>query len=150
MARVVFDHVTKRFDDVTALNDLTLDIEDGELLVVVGPSGCGKTTALRCLAGLERVTSGRILIGDRDVTHQLPKRRDVAMVFQSYALYPHMSVRENMGFGLKLRRSPKKEIDRRVRDAAAMLGLGELLERKPRQLSGGQRQRVALGRAIVR
>jgi multiple sugar transport system ATP-binding protein len=150
MASVVFDHVTKRFEDTTALDDLVLEIEDGELLVLVGPSGCGKSTALRCLAGLERVTSGRILIDERDVTWQLPKRRDVAMVFQNYALYPHMTVAQNMGFGLTLRKRPKDEIASRVRSAAQLLGLEELLGRKPRQLSGGQRQRVALGRAIVR
>jgi multiple sugar transport system ATP-binding protein len=150
MATVVFDHVSKRFDEVTALDDFVLEIEDSEFLVLVGPSGCGKSTALRCLAGLERVTSGRILIGDRDVTYQLPKQRDVAMVFQNYALYPHMTVAENMGFGLKLRKRAKDEIAARVGSAAEMLGLADLLERKPRQLSGGQRQRVALGRAIVR
>jgi multiple sugar transport system ATP-binding protein len=150
MANVVFDHVSKHFDGVAALDDLVLHVDDGEFLVLVGPSGCGKSTALRCLAGLERVTSGRILIGDRDVTYQLPKQRDLAMVFQNYALYPHMDVAANMGFGLKLRKNSKDEIARRVRPAAQMLGLEDLLDRKPRQLSGGQRQRVALGRAIVR
>src|SRR5918912_4357683 len=116
MATVTFDQVTKKYaPDVTALDDLVLEIEDGEFLVLVGPSGCGKSTALRCLAGLERVTSGRILIGDRDVTYQLPKQRDLAMVFQSYALYPHMTVAQNMGFALKLRKSPKDEITARVR-----------------------------------
>ncbi|MDW7981410.1 MAG: sn-glycerol-3-phosphate ABC transporter ATP-binding protein UgpC [Thermomicrobium sp.] len=150
MAQVIYDHVTKRFDGVIAVNDLTLEVQDGEFLVLVGPSGCGKTTALRCLAGLEEVTSGDIIIGDRVVTHVPPKDRDIAMVFQNYALYPHMSVYDNMAFGLKLRKVPKQEIDRRVKEVAEMLGIQDLLNRKPRQLSGGQRQRVALGRAIVR
>jgi multiple sugar transport system ATP-binding protein len=150
MAQVIYDHVTKRFDGVIAVNDLTLEVKDGEFLVLVGPSGCGKTTALRCLAGLEEVTSGDIIIGDRVVTHVPPKDRDIAMVFQNYALYPHMTVYENMAFGLKLRKVPKQEIDRRVKEVAEMLGIQDLLNRKPRQLSGGQRQRVALGRAIVR
>ncbi|MBX6341044.1 MAG: sn-glycerol-3-phosphate ABC transporter ATP-binding protein UgpC, partial [Thermomicrobiaceae bacterium] len=150
MAEVVYDHVSKRFESVTALNDLALTIEDGEFLVLVGPSGCGKSTALRCLAGLEEITSGDVIIGDRVVTHVPPKDRDIAMVFQNYALYPHMNVRDNMAFGLQLRRFPKQEIDRRVQEAARLLGLEALLDRKPRQLSGGQRQRVALGRAIVR
>src|SRR5690606_10575403 len=116
MAQVIYDHVTKRFDGVTAVNDLNLDIADGEFLVLVGPSGCGKTTALRCLAGLEEVTSGDIIIGDRVVTHVPPKDRDIAMVFQNYALYPHMTVRDNMAFGLKLRGTPKEEIERRVKN----------------------------------
>lgn len=150
MAQVIYDHVTKRFDGVVAVNDLSLEVKDGEFLVLVGPSGCGKTTALRCLAGLEEVTSGDIIIGDRVVTHIPPKDRDIAMVFQNYALYPHMTVYENMAFGLKLRKVPKQEIDRRVKEVAEMLGIQDLLNRKPRQLSGGQRQRVALGRAIVR
>jgi multiple sugar transport system ATP-binding protein len=150
VASVLFDHVTKRFDDVTAVDDLLLDIKDGEFLVLVGPSGCGKSTALRCLAGLEEITSGDIRIGERIVTDVPPKDRDIAMVFQSYALYPHMTVKDNLAFGLKLRRVSKDEINRRVRDAARILGLDELLHRKPRALSGGQRQRVALGRAIVR
>ncbi len=150
MAQVIYDHVTKRFDGVIAVNDLNLEVKDGEFLVLVGPSGCGKTTALRCLAGLEEVTSGDIIIGDRVVTHVPPKDRDIAMVFQNYALYPHMTVYENMAFGLKLRKVPKQEIDRRVKEVAEMLGIQDLLNRKPRQLSGGQRQRVALGRAIVR
>jgi multiple sugar transport system ATP-binding protein len=150
MASVTYDHVTKRFGDVIAVNDMTLDIPDKEFLVLVGPSGCGKTTALRLLAGLEEVTSGIIKIGDRVVNDVAPKDRDIAMVFQSYALYPHMSVYDNMAFGLKLRKMPKQEIDRRVKEAAEILGIQELLDRKPRQLSGGQRQRVALGRAIVR
>ncbi|HUG15838.1 MAG TPA: sn-glycerol-3-phosphate ABC transporter ATP-binding protein UgpC [Thermomicrobiales bacterium] len=150
MAQVIFDHVNKVFDNFVAVNDLNLEIRDGEFLVLVGPSGCGKSTALRCLAGLEEITSGTIHIGDRDVTYLDPKDRDIAMVFQNYALYPHMSVRDNMAFGLKLRKTPKDEIDRRVNQAAEILGITALLDRKPRALSGGQRQRVALGRAIVR
>ncbi|MCS7282026.1 MAG: ABC transporter ATP-binding protein [Anaerolineae bacterium] len=150
MASVTYDHVTKKFGDVIAVNDLTIHIEHGEFLVFVGPSGCGKTTALRLLAGLEEPTSGNIYIGDRLVNDVPPKDRDIAMVFQSYALYPHMTVYENMAFGLKLRKVPKKEIDRRVREAARILGIEDLLNRKPKQLSGGQRQRVAVGRAIVR
>ncbi len=150
MASVTYDHVTKRFGDVIAVNDFTLHIEDKEFMVFVGPSGCGKTTALRLLAGLEEPTSGNIYIGDRLVNDVPPKDRDIAMVFQSYALYPHMTVYENMAFGLKLRKVPKKEIDRRVREAARILGIENLLDRKPKQLSGGQRQRVAVGRAIVR
>jgi multiple sugar transport system ATP-binding protein len=150
MASVNYDHVTKRFDDVVAVNDLNLDIEDKEFLVLVGPSGCGKSTALRCLAGLETITEGTIKIGDEVVNEVPPKDRDIAMVFQSYALYPHMTVYDNMAFGLKLRKYPKEEIERRVKQAAGILGIENLLERKPRQLSGGQRQRVALGRAIVR
>ncbi len=150
MASVTFEHVYKRFGDVVAVNDLDLHIADQEFLVLVGPSGCGKTTALRCLAGLEEVTSGRIYIGDQCVNDVAPKDRDIAMVFQSYALYPHMSVYDNMAFGLKLRKTPRDEIDRRVKKAAEMLGIENLLDRKPRQLSGGQRQRVAVGRAIVR
>ncbi len=150
MGQVIFDHVTKAFDTFTAVNDFTLEIEDGEFLVLVGPSGCGKSTALRCLAGLEEISSGRIIIGERDVTYLDPKDRDIAMVFQNYALYPHMSVRDNMAFGLKLRNTSKDEIARRVNNAADILGITQLLDRKPRALSGGQRQRVALGRAIVR
>ena len=150
MAKVVFDHVSKMFDSVTAVNDLNLDIADGEFLVLVGPSGCGKSTALRCLAGLEEISDGRIFIGDRDVTYLDPKDRDIAMVFQNYALYPHMSVRDNMAFGLKLRSTPKDVVAARVNEAAQILGIDQLLDRKPRALSGGQRQRVALGRAIVR
>ena len=150
MASVTFDHVTKRFGDVIAVNDLALDIADKEFIVLVGPSGCGKTTALRCLAGLEEVSDGRIMIGDHVVNDVAPKDRDIAMVFQSYALYPHMSVYDNMAFGLKLRKVPKNEIKRRVQVAAEILGIETLLSRKPRQLSGGQRQRVAVGRAIVR
>jgi multiple sugar transport system ATP-binding protein len=150
MAKVLYEHVTKRFDDVVAVNDLDITIEDKEFLVLVGPSGCGKTTALRCLAGLEDITEGQIFIGDQVVNDVAPKDRDIAMVFQSYALYPHMSVYDNMAFGLKLRKYPKDEIKRRVDEAASILGIEVLLDRKPRQLSGGQRQRVALGRAIVR
>src|SRR5512138_944669 len=150
MAGVVYEHVTKQFGEVKAVNDLTLDIQDKEFLVLVGPSGCGKTTALRLLAGLEEISAGTIFIGDRVVNDVAPKDRDIAMVFQSYALYPHMSVYDNMAFGLRLRKTPKAQIDRRVKEAAGLLGIGELLQRKPKQLSGGQRQRVALGRAIVR
>src|SRR4051794_29744453 len=150
MATVTFDHVWKRYGDVTAVKDLQLDIQDEEFLVLVGPSGCGKTTALRMIAGLEEITEGTLKIGDRVVNDLAPKDRDVAMVFQSYALYPHMSVYDNLAFGLKLRKVPKAEIDKRVREAAGTIELGNLLDRKPKQLSGGQRQRVALGRAIVR
>jgi len=150
MASVTFNHVVKRFGEVIAVNDLCIEIEDQEFLVLVGPSGCGKTTALRCLAGLEEITSGTINIADRMVNDVAPKDRDIAMVFQSYALYPHMSVYDNMAFGLKLRKTPKDEIKRRVNEAATLLGIENLLDRKPRQLSGGQRQRVAVGRAIVR
>jgi multiple sugar transport system ATP-binding protein len=150
MASVTYDHVYKRFGDVVAVNDLNIHIEDKEFLVFVGPSGCGKTTSLRLLAGLEEISDGNILIGDRVVNDVPPKDRDIAMVFQSYALYPHMSVYDNMAFGLKLRKTPKSEIDRRVKEAADILDIGHLLDRKPKQLSGGQRQRVAVGRAIVR
>lgn len=150
MASVTYEHVTKKFADMTAVDDLDIKVDDKEFLVLVGPSGCGKTTALRCLAGLEEISSGRILIGDRVVNDVAPKDRDIAMVFQSYALYPHLSVFDNMAFGLKLRKVPKDEIKRRVEKAADTLGIRELLNRKPRQLSGGQRQRVAVGRAIVR
>jgi multiple sugar transport system ATP-binding protein len=150
MASVTYDHVTKRFGDVVAVNELNIHVEDKEFLVFVGPSGCGKTTSLRLLAGLEEITAGRILIGDRVVNDVPPKDRDIAMVFQSYALYPHMSVYDNMAFGLKLRKTPKDEIERRVHEAAGILGIDHLLDRKPKQLSGGQRQRVAVGRAIVR
>jgi multiple sugar transport system ATP-binding protein len=150
MASIKFDHVWKRFGEVSVLKDLDIDIPDQEFLVLVGPSGCGKSTALRCLAGLEEITDGNIMIGDRIVNDVPPKDRDIAMVFQSYALYPHMSVYDNMAFGLKLRKTPKAEIDKRVKEAADMLSIGHLLDRKPKALSGGQRQRVALGRAIVR
>lgn len=150
MAGIRFDHVDKYFQNVHVLKDVNIDIPDKEFLVLVGPSGCGKSTALRCLAGLEEITSGSIYIGDRVVNDVAPKDRDIAMVFQSYALYPHMSVYDNMAFGLKLRRTPKQEIDQRVKEAGEMLGIAHLLDRKPKALSGGQRQRVALGRAIVR
>jgi multiple sugar transport system ATP-binding protein len=151
MATVTFDHVFKRFPgDVIAVNDLNLHVTDGEFLVLVGPSGCGKTTALRCIAGLETISDGKLSIGDQVVNDVAPKDRDIAMVFQSYALYPHMSVFDNLAFGLKLRKMPKAEIDTRVREAAGILGLDRYLDRKPKALSGGQRQRVALGRAIVR
>jgi multiple sugar transport system ATP-binding protein len=150
MASVTYDHVTKRFDGTAAVQDFSVLVADGEFLVLVGPSGCGKSTALRMLAGLEEITEGRILIGDRAVNNLAPGARDVAMVFQSYALYPHMTVYDNLAFGLRNKRMPKDEVDRRVRRAAQILDLGKLLKRKPKQLSGGQRQRVALGRAIVR
>ena len=150
MASVTLDRVTKRFGEVTAVNNVTIEVRDREFLVLVGPSGCGKSTTLRLIAGLEELTDGNIYIGDRLVNDVAPKDRDIAMVFQSYALYPHMSVYDNLAFGLKLRKTPKKEIERRVQEAAELLAIGELLDRKPKQLSGGQRQRVALGRAIVR
>ncbi|HAR62135.1 MAG: glycerol-3-phosphate ABC transporter ATP-binding protein [Candidatus Margulisiibacteriota bacterium] len=150
MARVLLENVTKKFDDNIVVHKSNLEAKDREFLVLVGPSGCGKTTTLRMIAGLEEITEGRIYIGDRDVTNVHPKDRDIAMVFQNYALYPHMTVRENMAFGLKLRKIAKKVIDERVAEASGMLGLENYLERKPKQLSGGQRQRVALGRAIVR
>jgi ABC-type sugar transport system ATPase subunit len=150
MAPVTFEHLTKRFEEITAVADLSIEVPDGEFLVLVGPSGCGKTTALRMLAGLEDITSGRILIGDRVVNNVAPGARDVAMVFQSYALYPHMTVYDNLAFSLRNQKVRKAEIDRRVRQTADVLELGDFLKRKPKQLSGGQRQRVALGRAIVR
>jgi multiple sugar transport system ATP-binding protein len=149
MATVTFENVWKRFGDFAAVKDLNLGIQDGEFMVLVGPSGCGKTTSLRMIAGLEEVTEGSLKIGERVVNDVAPKDRDIAMVFQSYALYPHMSVYDNMAFGLKLRKVPKAQIDQRVKEAAGLLGL-ENLQKKPRELSGGQRQRVALGRAIVR
>jgi multiple sugar transport system ATP-binding protein len=151
MAEIAYEHVFKVFPDGTeAVHDLELEIRDGELMVLVGPSGCGKTTALRMLAGLEEITEGEIRIGDRIVNDLTPKDRDVAMVFQSYALYPHMTVADNLAFGLKLRKLPKKEVKERVQRAARILQIEEFLKRKPRALSGGQRQRVAMGRAIVR
>jgi multiple sugar transport system ATP-binding protein len=150
LASVTYDHVTKKFGDTMAVQELELGVEDGEFMVLVGPSGCGKSTALRMLAGLEKVTDGRILIGDRVVNNVAPQHRDIAMVFQSYALYPHMSVYDNLAFGLRNQNVPKQDIDRRVRRAADILDLDPLIKRKPKQLSGGQRQRVALGRAIVR
>ncbi len=151
MAEIVFENVTKVFPgDVIALDGVSLEVADGEFIALVGPSGCGKSTLLRALAGLEEVTSGTIAIDGRDVTDLAPRHRDIAMVFQSYALYPHMSVRQNLGYGLKVRRTPKAEIRTRVDEVAKLLGLWDLLERRPAQLSGGQRQRVAMGRAIVR
>jgi multiple sugar transport system ATP-binding protein len=151
LAEVVFDEVTKVYGDGTkAVDSLALDIADGEFVVLVGPSGCGKTTALRMVAGLEDISGGAVRIGDRVVNHVPSRDRDIAMVFQSYALYPHLSVYDNIAFGLKVKKMPKQEIDRRVRNAAQVLGLEPFLKRKPRALSGGQRQRVAMGRAIVR
>jgi multiple sugar transport system ATP-binding protein len=152
MAEIVLDHVSKVYgaEGPSAVSDLNIAIEDGEFIVLVGPSGCGKTTALRMVAGLESITEGTISIGERVVNTVPPKERDIAMVFQNYALYPHMTVYDNMAFGLKLRKLAKSEIDRRVREAAKILGLDEFLDRKPKALSGGQRQRVAMGRAIVR
>ena len=152
MAEVVFDHVTRIYpgNDKPSVDNLNLDIKDGEFLVLVGPSGCGKSTTLRMLAGLEEVNKGRIFIGGKDVTTMQPKDRDIAMVFQNYALYPHMTVADNMGFALKIAGTPKDEIRKRVEEAAKILDLTEFLDRKPKALSGGQRQRVAMGRAIVR
>jgi multiple sugar transport system ATP-binding protein len=150
MAVVTLQNLTKQFKNITAVNNMNLEIRDGEFMVFVGPSGCGKTTALRMIAGLEEPTEGEIRIGDRLVNDVSPKDRDIAMVFQNYALYPHMTVYDNMAFGLKLRKVPKNEIKQRVDEVAKMLGLEHLLDRKPKALSGGQRQRVALGRAIVR
>jgi multiple sugar transport system ATP-binding protein len=150
MPSVTFEHVTKQFGDAVVVEDFDLQVADGELLVLVGGSGSGKSTILRMLAGLENVTSGTIRIDDRDVTALPPRDRDVAMVFQDYGLYPHMTVRENLSLGLRLRKVLREEIDRRVTWAAGMLGLDPLLDRKPKQLSGGQRQRVAMGRAMVR
>ena len=150
MASVTYNHVWKKYGDVVAVQDLNLAIEDKEFLVLVGPSGCGKTTALRCLAGLEEITQGEVMIDNQIVNDVAPKDRDIAMVFQSYALYPHMSVYDNMAFGLKLRKLDKADIDRRVQESARTLGIENLLKRKPKELSGGQRQRVAVGRAIVR
>jgi multiple sugar transport system ATP-binding protein len=151
MAKIVLDGVTKLFgNEVIAVNDVTLEIGDGEFMVLVGPSGCGKSTILRLLAGLEDVTAGEIEIGDTQVTDLEPKERDIAMVFQNYALYPHMDVEQNLGFGLKIRKMPKEERKQRVKNAAQILGLEPLMHRKPAELSGGQRQRVAIGRAMVR
>jgi multiple sugar transport system ATP-binding protein len=150
MAGVTFDNVAKRYGSVSIIEGLSLDIRDHEFMVLVGPSGCGKSTALRMIAGLEEITDGKVLIGDRVVNDLQPKDRDVAMVFQSYALYPHMTVRENIEFGLKIRKTPKPEMERKVLEAADTLDIGHLLDRKPKQLSGGQRQRVAVARAIVR
>ncbi len=151
MARVGFEHVGKRFEgDVAAVDDFTLDVADGEFMVLVGPSGCGKTTLLRMVAGLEECSTGTIVIGDRVVNDLPPRSRDIAMVFQNYSLYPHKSVYDNLAFALRIRKVDKREIDRRVHEAAGILGLDDLLDRRPRHLSGGQRQRVAMGRAIVR
>jgi len=150
MASITLEHVTKRFDQTTIVNDLSLTIADEEFLVLVGPSGCGKSTILRLITGLEALTEGQVLMDGQPITHKPPKDRDLAMVFQNYALYPHMSVQDNMGFALKMRGVPKATIREKVTEVAKTLGLETLLERKPKQLSGGQRQRVALGRAIVR
>jgi multiple sugar transport system ATP-binding protein len=151
VAGITIDQVSKTFPNgFRAVRELSLAIEDGEFMVLVGPSGCGKTTLLRLIAGLEEATEGRIFIGDEDVSDHPPRRRDVAMVFQSYALYPHMNVRRNLGYGLKVRRTPKQDARRRIEEVAGLLGLSELLDRRPAELSGGQRQRVAMGRAIVR
>jgi multiple sugar transport system ATP-binding protein len=150
MAKVVLENLCKAFGGIHAVKDASLIVQDREFMVLVGPSGCGKSTTLRMIAGLEEITSGKILIGNRLVNDLPPRDRDIAMVFQNYALYPHMTVFENMAFGLKMRKFPRAEIEKRVREAADILGIQDLLQRKPRQLSGGQRQRVALGRAIVR
>jgi multiple sugar transport system ATP-binding protein len=151
VGEIVLDHVTKDYGNgVLAVNDVDLTIGEGEFMVLVGPSGCGKTTLLRSIGGLEKITAGRILIADRDVTRAEPAARDLAMVFQNYALYPHMTVRKNLGYGLRVRKVPKRDREQRVKEVADLLGLGELLDRRPGQLSGGQQQRVAMGRAIVR
>ena len=146
------DAVSKTYKggQAAAVKNVTLEVRDGEFMVLVGPSGCGKSTLLKLIAGIEEVTDGRIFIGDRDVTDLDPRKRDIAMVFQSYALYPHLTVRANLGFGLKLRKTSKAEITRRVDDVARILGLEDMMDRRPGELSGGQRQRVAMGRAIVR
>jgi len=150
MAKISLQHVDKFFDDVHVVRDLNLDVRDGEFMVLVGPSGCGKSTTLRMIAGLESLSRGELKIGDRVANDLSPRERDIAMVFQNYALYPHMSVYENMAFGLRIRRMSKADIDRRVREAATLLGISDLLDRRPKALSGGQRQRVAMGRAVVR
>src|ERR1700751_1495228 len=151
MAPITLDHITKRYPDgALAVNDFNLAIRDGEFVILVGPSGCGKSTTLNMIAGLEDITSGEMLIGGKVVNNESPKQRDIAMVFQSYALYPHMTVRENMGFALKLAKTPKNVIDEKVDEAARVLDLTPFLDRRPANLSGGQRQRVAMGRAIVR
>src|SRR5947209_7428478 len=150
MATVSLQHVGKDHGEARILGDVSLDVKDGELLVLVGPSGCGKSTLLRCIAGLETLTRGAVILDGKDVTRAEPRDRDIAMVFQSYALYPHLTVRENLAFGLKMRKTARAEIDKRVTEAAAMLELEKLLDRTPKQLSGGQRQRVAMGRAVVR
>src|SRR3954469_14992276 len=151
VAEIVLDGVTKEYTaGVVAVDGVDLTIQDGEFMVLVGPSGCGKTTLLRAIGGLEKVTDGRILIGERDVTRLEPADRDLAMVFQNYALYPHMTVEKNLGYGLRVRKTPKPERQRRVTEVASLLGLDSLLDRRPGQLSGGQQQRVAMGRAIIR
>ncbi|MFH1583570.1 MAG: ATP-binding cassette domain-containing protein, partial [Actinomycetota bacterium] len=150
MAEVLLDKVSKKFGDVVAVQDFSANIADKEFLILLGPSGCGKSTTLRMIAGLEEIDEGIIKIGDKVVNEMPPKDRDIAMVFQNYALYPHMDVYNNMAFGLKLRKEPKAEVDRKVKEAAKILRIEELLKRKPKALSGGQRQRVAMGRAIVR
>ena len=150
MAKLEFAHVSKTFGDFYAVHDLSIEVAEGEFVVLVGPSGCGKTTALRMVAGLEEVSEGEIRIGDRVVNDLAPRDRDIAMVFQNYALYPHKSVYENLVFGLRMRKVPKDEQRRRVEEIARVLGLSDMLDRRPAQLSGGQRQRVAMGRAIVR
>lgn len=150
MAQVTLKNVSKHFGDLVVVKDVNIEIKNGEFIVLVGPSGCGKTTTLRMIAGLEEITKGEVIIGDRVVNNLLPKDRDIAMVFQNYALYPHMNVYENMSFGLRLRKFKKDEIDKRVKEAASILEIEQLLYRKPKELSGGQRQRVAMGRAIVR
>ncbi|UCF82561.1 MAG: sn-glycerol-3-phosphate ABC transporter ATP-binding protein UgpC [Desulfobacteraceae bacterium] len=150
MANISLENLTKKFEKIEAVKNISLDVEDGEFLVLVGPSGCGKSTTLRMIAGLEEITSGKIYIGDQVVNNLAPKDRDIAMVFQEYALYPHMSVRKNLAFGLKMRGFPKAETGKRVSETGELLGISDLLDRKPRELSGGQRQRVALGRAIIR
>jgi multiple sugar transport system ATP-binding protein len=151
MGEIALDRITKEFDNgFVAIDDVSLTVNDGEFMVLVGPSGCGKSTLLRMIAGLEEVTAGTVSIGGRDVTDLAPRHRDIAMVFQNYALYPHLDVRKNLGYGLKVRKTPAAEVERRVKEAAGLLGLEKLLDRKPAALSGGQRQRVAMGRAIVR
>src|SRR6202012_1366062 len=151
MAEIVLDHVTKRYPDgALAVDDFNMDVADGEFVILVGPSGCGKSTTLNMIAGLEDITEGELRIGGKLVNDKAPKDRDIAMVFQSYALYPHMTVRENMGFALKLAKTPKAVIDEKVDEAARILDLTQLLDRRPATLPGGQRQRVAMGRAIVR
>src|ERR1700736_6504157 len=151
MAQIALEHITKRYGDgYEAVKDMNLEVADGEFMILVGPSGCGKSTALRMVAGLEDISSGELKIGNEVVNDKAPKDRDIAMVFQNYALYPHMTVRENMGFALKLAKTPQEEIDKKVNEAARVLDLEQHLERKPANLSGGQRQRVAMGRAIVR
>ena len=150
MGKIALRDVNKSFGATVIIPKINLDIEDGEFVVFVGPSGCGKSTLLKLIAGIEEVTDGRIFIGERDVTDLDPRKRDIAMVFQSYALYPHLSVRGNLGFGLKLRKTGKADIERRVDEVARILGLDEMMDRRPGELSGGQRQRVAMGRAIVR